>query len=169
VFRVADESGDEGDAISIVTHIRHFAKNIFELKITKARIFLNAGLYPISNLYKHLGFEEVINENLRVRTSNKGYSDSEHVLSLILMQIAGGSAVDHLSEFSETFSKEFGFAIPSLTAARDYLNCFHEEAEDDKRGYGRSFVPESYPLSEDENCIHLKGRNFDRELRITAV
>jgi hypothetical protein len=71
--------------------------------------------------------EEVINKNLGVRTS-KGYSDSEHVLSMILMQMAGGSAVDHLHEFNETFSKELGFGIPSPTAARDYLNCFHEEA-----------------------------------------
>jgi hypothetical protein len=111
-------------------------------------IFLNAGIFPILNLYKRLGLEEVINENLRVRSS-KGYSDSEHVLSLILMQIAGGSAVDHLSEFIETFSKEFGFGIPSPASARDYLACFHEEAEDAKRGYGRRFVPE-----ENE---HLKG------------
>jgi hypothetical protein len=55
--------------------------------------------------------EEVINESLGVRTS-KGYLDSEHVLSMILVQIAGGSAVDHLSEFKETFSKELDFGIP---------------------------------------------------------
>jgi hypothetical protein len=123
----------------------------FEIDTTAKndQIFLNAGLYSILNLYKHLGLEKAINENLGVRTSNKGYSDSEHVLSLILMQIAGGSAVEHLSEFNETFSKEFGVGIPSPTAARDYLNCFHEDAEDAKRGYGRSFVPE-----ENE---HLKG------------
>jgi hypothetical protein len=99
-------------------------RHSFEVDLTgkNDRIFLNAGLYSILNLYKCLGLEEVINENLGVRTSNKGYSDSEHVLSLILMQIAGGSAVEHLSEFNETFSKEFGFGIPSPTAARDYLN-----------------------------------------------
>jgi hypothetical protein len=68
---------------------------------------------------------------------------------MILMQIAGGSAINHLREFSETFSKELGFGIPSPTASWDYLNCFHEEAEDAKRGYGRCFVPESNE--------HLKG------------
>jgi hypothetical protein len=123
----------------------------FEVDTTgkNGQIFLNAGLYSILNLYKRLGLEEVINENLGIRTSNKGYSDSEHVLSMTLMQIAGGSAVEHLSEFNETFSSELGFGIPSPTAARDYLNCFHEEAEDAKRGYGKSFVPESNE--------HLKG------------
>jgi hypothetical protein len=120
-----------------------------DLTGTNDQIFLNAGLYSILNLYKRLRLEEVINDKLGVRTSNKGYSDSEHVLALILMQIAGGSAVEHLSEFNETFSKEFGFGIPSPTAARDYLHFFHEEAEDAKRGYGRSFVPE-----ENE---HLRG------------
>jgi hypothetical protein len=74
---------------------------------------------------------------------------------MILMQIAGGSAVDHLSEFSETFSKELGFGIPSPTAARDYLNCFHEETEDAKRGYGRSFVPESNEHLKGFRDIHL--------------
>jgi hypothetical protein len=118
------------------------------------QIFLNAGLYSILNLYKHLGLEEVINEKLGVRTS-KGYSDSEHVLSLISMQIAGGSAVDHLSEFNETFSKEFDFGIPSPTAARDYLNCFHEETEDAKRGYGRSFVPEPNEHLKGFSDVHL--------------
>jgi hypothetical protein len=118
------------------------------------QIFLNAGLYSILNLYKCLGLEEVINEKLGVRTS-KGYSDSEHVLSLILMQIAGGSAVEHLSEFNETFSKELGFGIPSPTAERDYLNCFHEDAEDAKRGYGRSFVPESNKHLKGFDDVHL--------------
>jgi hypothetical protein len=125
-------------------------RHSFEIDMTdkNRRIFLNAGLFSILNLYERLGLEEVINKNLGVRAS-KGYSDSEHVLSMILMQIAGGSAVDHLSEFNETFSKELGFGIPSPSAARDYLNRFHKETEDAKRGYGRSFVPE-----ENE---HLRG------------
>jgi hypothetical protein len=71
------------------------------------------------------------------------------------MQIAGGSAVEHLSEFNETFSKEFGFGIPSPTAARDYLNSFHNEAEDAKRGYGRSFVPEENEHLKEFSNIHL--------------
>jgi hypothetical protein len=131
-------------------------RHSFEVDSTgkNGRIFLNAGLYSILNLCKYLGLEEVINENLGVRTS-KGYSDSEHVLSMILMQIAGGSAVEHLSEFNETFSKEFGFGIPSPTAARDYLNCFHEETEDAKRGYGRSFVPEANEYLKGFGDIHL--------------
>jgi hypothetical protein len=118
-------------------------KRSFEVDMAgkNREIFLNAGLFPILHLYKCMELEEVINKNLGVRTS-KGYSDSEHVLSMILMQMAGGSAVDHLSEFNETFSKELGLEIPSPTSARDYLNCFHEETEDAKRGYGRSFVPE---------------------------
>ncbi|GHT00989.1 hypothetical protein AGMMS50276_28070 [Synergistales bacterium] len=66
------------------------------------------------------------------------------------MQISGGSALDHLDYFDETFSTEnCDFEIPSPSAARDYMNNFHNEAEDEKRGYGKSFVPE-----ENE---HLKG------------
>jgi hypothetical protein len=74
---------------------------------------------------------------------------------MILMQIAGGSAVEHLSEFGETFSKEFGFGIPSPTAVRDYLNCFHEESEDAKRRYGKSFVPKSNEHLKGFGDIHL--------------
>jgi hypothetical protein len=112
-------------------------------------IFLNAGIIPIVKLYEELNLPDIVNKELHVR-GDKGYSDSDHLLSQILMQIAGGSAIDHLSYLEQTFSSKVGnLKIPSPTAARDYMNCFHNAAEDPKRGYGESFVPE-----ENE---HLKG------------
>jgi hypothetical protein len=112
-------------------------------------IFLNAGLFPIKTLYESMGLVDVVNANLGVRKS-KGCPDSDHVLAQILMQIGGGSALEHLSYFGETFpAEQIGLNIPSPTAARDFMNKFDNEQEDAKRGYGISFVPE-----ENE---HLRG------------
>ncbi|GHT00985.1 hypothetical protein FACS1894187_23720 [Synergistales bacterium] len=42
-------------------------------------VFLNAGLFSIMHLYEGMGLDDVVNESLGVR-SDKGYSDSDHVL-----------------------------------------------------------------------------------------
>jgi hypothetical protein len=127
----------------------HFSLFETEPNTKNNGIFLNAGLLSIANLYEKMGLPNIVNEKLHVR-SVKGYSDSDHILSQILLQIGGGSALDHLDYFNETFHTEnCGVKIPSPSAARDYMNCFHNENEDAKRGYGMSFVPEQNE--------HLKG------------
>lgn len=51
----------------------------------------------------------------------KGYTDSEQLLSLVLLNPSGGNAVEHLKFLEEQLEmKSFSLAFPSPTSARDY-------------------------------------------------
>lgn len=101
-----------------------------------------AGLLPVAKMFHVLGLPEVIDRNLAARSA-KGYKDSEQILALVLMQLAGGEAPEHLNLFREKFSlKDCPIQIPSPTSARAYAACFHNAEEDVERGMGRSFIPE---------------------------
>lgn len=104
---------------------------------------MNAGLIPLVELYDAMGLPSVINEKLHVR-KDKGFSDSTQILSLALMQLAGGETIDDLAHFKDSFSVPGNpVEIPSPGAARAYLNCFHNEEDDSRRGYGNAFVPKA--------------------------
>jgi len=115
----------------------------------KSGISSFGGLWSVVELFRKTGLPQLIDENIGVRRT-RGAKDSEHILSLVLLQLAGGSAVDHLSFLKEKLSFEgLGVSIPSPTASRKWLGAFHNEREDEKRGMGKAFLPE-------ENG-HLRG------------
>ena len=43
-----------------------------------------------------MGLPDLINQSLNVRGS-KGFSDSDHVLSMVTMQVLGGTTIDDLA------------------------------------------------------------------------
>jgi len=102
-----------------------------------------AGLAPIVEFYHRSGLPDVIDKSIGIRTT-RGRKDHDHVLSLVLLQLAGASAVDHLPFLKEKLSFErLGVDIPSPTACRAWLKEFHNPNEDIKRGMGKAFIPES--------------------------
>ena len=120
-----------------------------EIMKGKSGISSFGGLWSVVELSRKTGLPQIIDENIGAR-KRRGAKDSDHVLSLILLQLAGGSVVDHLPMLQEKLSFEgLGITIPSPTASRKWLRVFHNEGEDEKRGMGKSFLPE-------ENR-HLKG------------
>ena len=93
-------------------------------------------------LFKKTGLPQIIDENIGAR-GKRGAKDSDHVLSLVLLQLAGGDAVDHLPMLREKLSFHgLGVTIPSPSASRKWLRAFHNEGEDEKRGMGKAFLPE---------------------------
>ncbi|MFA7620995.1 MAG: hypothetical protein WCY56_04010 [Aminobacteriaceae bacterium] len=99
------------------------------------------GLWPAVELFRQSGLPEAIDSCIGAR-SVRGYSDSDHALALTLLNLAGGSAVDHLKDLKERLCFEkLGVSIPSPTSARNWLKEFHNGDEDNKRGQGRAFVP----------------------------
>lgn len=126
------------------------AKKIhIELKSGESGITSFAGLWPAVELFRKAGLPRIINSAVGARPS-RGFRDSEHILSLVLLHLSGGSAADHLPFLKEKLSFEkLGISVPSPSALRKWLNEFHTGEEDGKRGMGKAFIPE-------ENG-HLKG------------
>ena len=108
-----------------------------------------AGLWAIAELFRKAGLPRTIDSAVGARPS-RGFRDIEHILSLVLLHLSGGSAADHISFLKEKLSfKKLGISVPSPSTLRKWLNEFHNVDEDGKRGMGKAFIPE-------ENG-HLKG------------
>ena len=100
-----------------------------------------AGAIPFMKMCKGMGLPEIINKSLNVRGS-KGYQDSDHILSMVTMQILGGSAIDDLEMLKQNLETNGSpFQIPSPTAARTFMSNFHDEEEAKKQKQGHSYIP----------------------------
>ena len=118
-----------------------FGKVRIEIQNGSSGMSPYGGLWPVVELYRKSGLPEAIDSCIGARRG-RGYSDSDHVLALALLNLAGGSAADHLKDLKERLCfEELGVSIPSPTSVRNWLKEFHNGEEDNKRGRGRAFVP----------------------------
>ena len=82
------------------------AKKIhIEMKSGESGITSFAGLWPVVELFRKAGLPQIIDSAVGARSS-RGFRDSEHVLSLVLLHLSGGSAADHLPFLKEKLSFE---------------------------------------------------------------
>jgi hypothetical protein len=113
-----------------------------------------AGALPFMKMCEGMGLPDVINKNLNVRGS-KGYKDSEHILSMVTMQVVGGDAIDDLVTLKQNLEVNASpFKIPSPTAARSFMNCFHDEEEANKQKQGQSYIPKMNEYLAGFGAIH---------------
>lgn len=115
------------------------------------------------------GLTEAIDRHLRTRVDGRGWTDRQIVMSLVMLNLAGGDCVDDLTVlekdagFAEVlrrvethgmprqqrralghrWSKEQKRSVPSASAVFRYLDDFHDEAEEKKRADGpKAFIPQ---------------------------
>ena len=126
-----------------------------------------AGLPAYLDLAKVIGLSKSIQKHLKVRAGSQGWTDSQMVLSLILLNLAGGDCVDDIEKleaddgFCEVLKKaelhglqrkvrralmrrwrkERTRTVPSPTAIFRYLAQFHNEAQEKIREPGKAFIP----------------------------
>ena len=126
-----------------------------------------AGLPIYLDLASVLGMGECIRAHLHVRGAGQGWTDEQSVLSLMLLNLAGGDCVDDIKilEKDEGFSKVLGRVetkgltrqqrramerqwrkehhrcVPSPSALFRYLGVFHDPEEERKREAGKAFIP----------------------------
>ena len=101
-----------------------------------------AGALPFMKMYEGMGLMNVINKNLNVRGS-KGYKDSDHILSMVTMQVLGGNAIDDLVTLKQNLEVNASpIKIPSPTAARAFMSFFHDEEEAKRQEQGQSYIPQ---------------------------
>lgn len=128
-----------------------------------------AGLPVYLDLAGVAGLSKSIQKHLRVREGGQGWTDSQVVLSLILLNLSGGDCVEDIKRleadngFCEVFQKvemhglkrkvrrallkrfrqERTRALPSPSAIFRYLGKFHDQEQEKFRYPGKAFIASS--------------------------
>ena len=126
-----------------------------------------AGLPVYLDLAKVLGLSKSIQKHLKIRKSGQGWTDSQMVLSLVLLNLAGGDCVDDIKKleaddgFCEVLKKaevhglrrkvrravlrrwrkEKTRTVPSPSSIFRYLAKFHNIEQEKQRQHGKAFIP----------------------------
>jgi hypothetical protein len=125
------------------------------------------GMALYIGLAQIMGLTKSVRSHIRVRQDTQGWADSQVIMSLIMLNLAGGDCVEDLNileadegfcrilrrvelhdlnrrerrEQERRWRKEKRRTVPSPTAAFRYLQAFHDEEEEKKRVLGRAFIP----------------------------
>ncbi len=128
-----------------------------------------SGLTPYLDLACASGLVSSIDRNLNVREVGQGWTDSQIVMSLILLNLVGGDCVDDLDrlnadegfgdllkrsesdglprrvrrEMKKRWRKERLRSVVSPSVARRYLSTFHDEEQERLRADGKAFIPKA--------------------------
>jgi len=126
-----------------------------------------AGLPVYLDLAHVMGLSRSVEKHLLVRAIDRGWTDSQVITSLVLLNLAGGDCVDDLDIFEadEGFCrvmrrtymqgmsrqarralerrcvKEGRRSVPSPSSAFRYLSAFHDSEQDKLRQPGKAFIP----------------------------
>jgi len=140
------------------------------------------GLPAYLDLAQVVGLSKSIQQHLKVRAGGQGWTDSQMVLALVLLNLAGGDCVEDVKvlEADDGFCeilkkvemhglrrkvrrallrrwrKERTRAVPSPSAIFRYLAQFHDEQQEGHRQPGKAFIPAA-----NENLSGFVGINKD--------
>jgi len=154
----------------------------YEQEKTSTGMTALAGLPTYLDLARVAELARSIESHVRVREGGQGWSDSQVITSLVLLNLSGGEAVDDLRVLekdegfcrvlrrAETYGmrrrerraterrwrKERERTVPSASAVFRYLSAFHDEAEEKKRQVHRAFIP-----APNEALLGLRKANSD--------
>lgn len=140
------------------------AKNAGKIDIEMHKDMSNltsfGGLCSVVKLFFKMGLDKSIDALIGAR-NERGAKDSEHVLSLVLLNLAGGTAVDNLNFLREKLGFErFGIRIPSPSAGGERLKSFNNPSEDSKREMGQAFIPEENKYPSGWRDVFAKSLHF---------
>lgn len=126
-----------------------------------------AGLPVYLDLAHVMGLSRSVEKHLSVRASGRGWTDSQVITSLVLLNLAGGDCGDDLDIFEadegfcrvmrrtymqglsrqarraleRRWVKEGRRSVPSPSSAFRYLSAFHDSEQDKLRQPGKAFIP----------------------------
>ena len=127
------------------------------------------GLPAYLDLDQVIGLSKSIQKHIKVRAGGQGWTDSQMVLALVLLNLAGGDCVEDIKVvqaddgFCEVLKKaemhglrrkvrrallrrwrkERTRAVPSPSAIFRYLAQFHDEQQEGHRQAGQAFIPQA--------------------------
>jgi hypothetical protein len=140
----------------------------YEEEKTNTGMTALAGLPVYLDLASVLGLGDHIRTHMQVRQA-QGWTDEQIILSLVLLNLAGGDSVDdikvlekdegfrrvlgrvetqgwsrqHRRAQARRWRKECRRSVPSPSALFRYLEAFHDPLEEKKREKGKAFIPAS--------------------------
>jgi len=146
----------------------------YENEKQKSDMTAFGGLPLYLDLAHVMGLRRLVEKNLGVRTNSQGWSDSEIIMSLILLNLSGGDCVEDLNRLesdngfcrilertqmygmsrrqrralSRRWRKEKRRSVPSPSSVFRYLSAFHDPDQEQLREIGKAFIPV---------CKHLAG------------
>lgn len=126
-----------------------------------------AGLPPYMEFGYVMGLCAAIEKRLKIRAGDQGWSDLDAVMSLILLNLAGGEGISDLEilgsddgfcrilrelagfgkprkerrALQKRFRKEQKNAVPSPSSVSRYLSHFHDAEQETLRVQGTGFIP----------------------------
>jgi hypothetical protein len=138
----------------------------YEEEKTNTGMTALAGLPVYLDLASVLGLGDYIRTHMQVR-QGQGWTDEQVILSLVLLNLAGGDCVDdlkllekdegfckvlrrvetkglsrqHRRAMERRWRKEQHRSVPSPSALFRYLEAFHDPLEEKKREKGKAFIP----------------------------
>jgi len=124
-----------------------------------------AGLPVYLDLMQAMHLPELIGSHLQMK--QRGWTDEQMIISLMLLNIAGGDCVEDLRKLEKDegfckilrrvgqrgmkrserrdldrrWRKARGRSVPSPSSAFRYLSVFHDEEQEKKRVEGKAFIP----------------------------
>jgi hypothetical protein len=113
----------------------------------------HAGALSISRAYRSLGGPQLVAANLNLRKRQRGFSEGQFIESMVLLQSIGGECLEDLRliQGDECLERGLGYELPSVTAAREFFERFHDrelEKLRPKRETQKSFIfPSSAPVA----------------------
>jgi hypothetical protein len=112
----------------------------------------HAGALALSRIFRSLGLPDLIGANLQLRQRQRGFSESQMIESVSLLQSIGGDCPEDIRLLSNDTCLErgLGYRPPKATALRGFLERFHDEeleALRPPREKQKSFIlPSSEPV-----------------------
>jgi hypothetical protein len=88
-----------------------------------------AGLLSVSRAYRSLGLPGMVEANLALRQRQRGFTEAQMIESLVLLQVVGGECPEDIGLLAHDACLErgLGYAPPKATAAREFLERFHDK------------------------------------------
>ena len=113
----------------------------------------HAGALAVSRVFRSLQVPDLIAANLDLRQRQRGFSESQLIESIVLLQIIGGDCPEdiRLLAHDPCLERGLGYRPPRATAARTFLDRFHDPAMEElrpPREEQKSFIlPSSAPVA----------------------
>ena len=88
----------------------------------------HAGLLATARAFRSLHLPDLIAANLTLKRRQRGFSESQFIETLLLLQTVGGDCPEDIQLLTgdACLERGLGFALPKVSARRTFLNRFHD-------------------------------------------